>query len=62
MGTACALRWRITRLLGYVAPMQPSPTYTPYQSKYFAHRLTQESMNGGGVTQSEVVPVFWTGC
>jgi superfamily II DNA or RNA helicase len=32
--------------------MQPSLTYTPYQSKYFAHRLTQESMNGGGVTQS----------
>lgn len=32
--------------------MQPTPSYTPYQSKYFAHRLTQDSLDGGGVTQS----------
>jgi len=32
--------------------MPTAPTYTPYQSKYFAHRLTQESLDGGGVTQS----------
>jgi superfamily II DNA/RNA helicase len=30
----------------------PSPSYTPYQSKFFAYRLTQESLGDGGVTQS----------
>lgn len=32
--------------------MQPALSYTPYQSKFFAFRLTQESLDGGGVTQS----------
>lgn len=31
---------------------EPTPSYTPYQSKFFAYRLTQESLDGGGVTQS----------
>jgi len=30
----------------------PSPSYTPYQSQYFAYRLSQEALDGGGVTQS----------
>jgi superfamily II DNA or RNA helicase len=32
--------------------MQQAQMFTAYQSKYFAHRLTQESLDGGGVTQS----------
>jgi hypothetical protein len=32
--------------------MSQSQVYTPYQSKFFAYRLTQESLGGGSVTQS----------